>query len=99
MSAIHFQTPLSQEEQSVINQKFKQLDTEDLGILTGEALRPVFAASGLSGQLLSQVWALVDVGNKGFLNKDEFSAALRVIGHLQHNPTLVINSQLYENPA
>ncbi|CCD26945.1 Ede1p NDAI_0J00530 [Naumovozyma dairenensis CBS 421] len=98
MSSIVFRTPLTSEEQSVYGNKFVQLDKEDLGVVTGEALRPVFAASGLSAQILSQIWSMVDINNKGFLNKQEFSAAMRIIGNLQQNPSLPINSQLYEQP-
>ncbi len=64
--------------------------------MKGEAVRPLFAASGLPQQVLGQIWALVDINNKGFLNELEFDAALRSISHLQAAPTTPINSQLYE---
>lgn len=98
MSAIVFRTPLSQEEQQFYQQKFRQLDSEELGIVTGEAAKPVLAASGLSPQVLSQIWAIVDIDNKGFLNQNEFSAAMRMIAHLQVFPGQPVSAQLYENP-
>ncbi|AJP96872.1 Ede1p [Saccharomyces cerevisiae YJM1202] len=97
MASITFRTPLSSQEQAFYNQKFHQLDTEDLGVVTGEAVRPLFASSGLPGQLLSQVWATVDIDNKGFLNLNEFSAALRMIAQLQNAPNQPISAALYES--
>ncbi|CAI4250151.1 ADQ_G0001460.mRNA.1.CDS.1 [Saccharomyces cerevisiae] len=97
MTSITFRTPLSSQEQAFYNQKFHQLDTEDLGVVTGEAVRPLFASSGLPGQLLSQVWATVDIDNKGFLNLNEFSAALRMIAQLQNAPNQPISAALYES--
>lgn len=99
MSSIQFKTPLTAEESSSFGTTFRQLDKENLGVVTGEAVRPILAASGLPGPVLSQVWALVDTNNKGFLNADEFNAALRVIGHLQLYPNLQISPALYESPA
>ena len=97
MASITFRTPLSSQEQAFYNQKFHQLDTEDLGVVTGEAVRPLFASSGLPGQLLSQMWATVDIDNKGFLNLNEFSAALRMIAQLQNAPNQPISAALYES--
>ena len=97
MASITFRTPLSSQEQAFYNQKFHQLDTEDLGVVTGEAVRPLFASSGLPGQLLSQVWATVDIDNNGFLNLNEFSAALRMIAQLQNAPNQPISAALYES--
>lgn len=96
MSSIVFRTPLSQEESVLYSNHFKSLDKENLGVVTGEAVRPLFAASGLSPQVLGQIWALVDINNKGFLNEMEFDAALRSISHLQAAPTTPINNQLYQ---
>lgn len=98
MSSLTLQTPLTPEENKLYHEQFRRLDDEELGIVTGEAVKPLFAASGLPAQTLSQVWALVDVNNNGFLNFDEFGAALRVIGHLQQYPSLAVTSDLYAHP-
>lgn len=98
MSSISFQTPLTPEEKRIYTEQFRKLDEEELGIVTGESLKPLFAGSGLSGQKLSQVWALVDVNNNGFLNLEEYGAALRVIGHLQQYPNLPVTGDLYAHP-
>lgn len=99
MSSITFQTPLTPEENNLFREQFRRLDDEELGIVTGEAVKPLFAASGLQAQTLSQVWALVDLNNNGFLSFDEFCAALRVIGHLQQYPSLAVTSDLYAHPS
>ncbi|QLQ79020.1 hypothetical protein HG537_0B03670 [Torulaspora globosa] len=98
MSSLSFQTPLTPEEQRVYGEQFRKLDQEELGIVTGEALKPLFAGSGLSAQKLSQVWSLVDENNNGFLNLEEYSAALRAIGHLQQYPSLAVTGDLYAHP-
>ena len=97
-SSIVFQVPLTSEEQSLYGKTFNQLDPENLGIVTGENVRSLLAASGLSPQVLSQIWSIVDMNNKGFLNLGEFSACLRMIGHLQKLPTLAVTSELYAHP-
>ena len=96
MSSIIFRTPLTQEESNFYSNQFKTLDKENLGIVTGEAVRPLFAGSGLPQTVLGQIWALVDINNKGFLNESEFFAALRSIAILQSSPTTPINSELYQ---
>ncbi|SMN20869.1 similar to Saccharomyces cerevisiae YBL047C EDE1 Key endocytic protein involved in a network of interactions with other endocytic proteins [Maudiozyma saulgeensis] len=98
MASINLKVPLTSEESQFFNSKFKELDTDSLGVLTGENSRSLFANSGLSSHILSQIWALVDINNKGFLNFNEFSAALRCIGMLQTYSNLPINNTLYENP-
>ncbi|CEP63454.1 Ede1p LALA0_S08e02850g [Lachancea lanzarotensis] len=99
MVQVTFRVPLSPQEQDVFKKEFKKLDPEDLGIVTGEAVKPLFSQSGLSAQILSQIWALSDNDNQGFLNFVQFSAALRLIGHAQANPSVVVSPELYQTPA
>ncbi|SCU78418.1 LAFA_0A06502g1_1 [Lachancea sp. 'fantastica'] len=99
MAQVTFRVPLSSQEQEAFKNEFKKLDPEDLGIVTGEAVKPLFSQSGLSAQVLSQIWALCDNGNQGFLNFDQFSAALRLISHVQANPSVVVSPELYQTPA
>ncbi|SCU77662.1 LAME_0A01838g1_1 [Lachancea meyersii CBS 8951] len=99
MTQVVFRVPLSPQEQEVFGKEFKKLDPEDLGIVTGEAVKPLFSQSGLSAQVLSQIWALCDSENQGFLNLAQFNAAMRLIGHLQTNPTAPVSPELYQTPA
>lgn len=98
MASVTFKTPLSAQEQEVYGQHFRKLDPEDLGIVTGESVKHLFNQSGLNAQLLSQIWAICDNGNQGFLNLSQFSAALRIIGHLQSNPSLTVSADLFQEP-
>lgn len=99
MSSIIFRVPLTSEEKLTFNEQFRALDKEQLGILTGETLKTLFAQSGLSAQQLSQIWSICDTDNTGFLNVDQFNAAMRMIGHLQVNPTQPITLEVYQTPA
>lgn len=96
MSFISFNTPLTTEEQIYFGEEFKKLDNEQLGVVTGESIKSLFNRSGLSAQLLSQIWGMCDYDNKGFLDISQFSAAMRMIGHLQTNPLSAITSELYQ---
>ncbi|AGO10602.1 AaceriABR149Wp [[Ashbya] aceris (nom. inval.)] len=99
MSKIVFRVPLLADEQASFGAQFRELDSDELGIVTGEILKEFFSKSGLSSQQLSRVWALVDTEKQGFLNLTQFSAALRAIGHLQATPHAAITPELYQTPA
>lgn len=99
MSGIAFRVPLTGEEKQAFSQHFTRLDDEQLGIVTGEALRPLFSQSGLTAQQLSQIWTICDTENAGFLKEDQFYAAMRMIAHLQQNPSAPITLELYQTPA
>ncbi|AMD20420.1 HDL324Cp [Eremothecium sinecaudum] len=98
MAVINFKVPLSKEENASFGSQFRSLDRDEFGIVTGDTLKSYFSNSGLSSQLLSRVWSLVDTEQQGFLNISQFSAAMRAIGHLQLNPQLSVTSELYEAP-
>ncbi|AEY95210.1 FABR149Wp [Eremothecium gossypii FDAG1] len=99
MSKIVFRVPLLADEQASFGAQFRELDSDELGIVTGETLKELFGKSGLSSQQLSRVWALVDTEKQGFLNLTQFSAAMRAIGHLQATPHAAITPELYQTPA
>jgi epidermal growth factor receptor substrate 15 len=74
---------LSADEKRLYGQLFKQCDPEGLGIVTGEVARTLFERSGLSPQVLGEIWQYSDTDNNGFLDQVGFSQALRLIGHIQ----------------
>ena len=53
------------------------------GVLPGQDALPFLVSSGLSQVLLGEVWALADPDNNGFLTKDGWYKAARLIGWLQ----------------
>lgn len=68
---------------------YKNLDLEEQGFVTGGDARDVFLKSGLSNNVLFQIWNLVDSKKTGNLNKGEFIVALHLI---------VLAKQGYELP-
>eukprot|EP00808_Paulinella_micropora_P016617 g22950.t1 len=56
--------------------------------LSGAQIKDLFVQSGLSRQILFQVWNLADQGNKRFLNKQDFMVALRLIALAQQGKPL-----------
>ncbi|KAK9357901.1 hypothetical protein V1504DRAFT_462846 [Lipomyces starkeyi] len=79
---------LTSEERSTYGQLFKSLDTESLGVVTGEAARTLFERSGLSPLVLGRIWQIADDQNNGFLNQTGFAIALRLIGYVQSGQRL-----------
>lgn len=58
---------------------YKNLDLNEQGYVTGGDARDVFLKSGLSNNVLFQIWNLVDSKKTGNLNKGEFIVALHLI--------------------
>ncbi|KAK9344972.1 hypothetical protein V1522DRAFT_408832 [Lipomyces starkeyi] len=79
---------LTSEERTTYGQLFKSLDTESLGVVTGEAARTLFERSGLSPLVLGRIWQIADDQNNGFLNQTGFAIALRLIGYVQSGQRL-----------
>ncbi|KAK9390124.1 hypothetical protein V1515DRAFT_593020 [Lipomyces mesembrius] len=79
---------LTADERTTYGQLFKSLDTESLGVVTGEAARTLFERSGLSPLVLGRIWQIADDQNNGFLNQTGFAIALRLIGYVQSGQRL-----------
>ncbi|KAF9121585.1 hypothetical protein BG015_005789, partial [Linnemannia schmuckeri] len=62
-------------------------DTDQSGFITGADAVPFFAKSGLSPQILGQIWVLADTDNKGVLGQQGFSVAVKLIAHAQNGKT------------
>ncbi|KAK9245613.1 hypothetical protein V1506DRAFT_537832 [Lipomyces tetrasporus] len=79
---------LTPEERTIYGQLFKSLDSESLGVVTGEVARTLFERSGLSPLVLGRIWQIADDQNNGFLNQTGFAIALRLIGYVQSGQRL-----------
>ncbi|KAL6940262.1 hypothetical protein ACO0QE_004160 [Hanseniaspora vineae] len=79
----HFKVPLSAEETGVYQNNFNKLDPEGLSIVTGENARPLFAKTGLSNDMLAEIWKFGDFDNTGYLTFDQFAICCRLIGYCQ----------------
>ncbi|KAI5819108.1 hypothetical protein BZA77DRAFT_291111 [Pyronema omphalodes] len=76
---------LTPEEKSVFGQLFRAADTENIGVVTGELAVKFFEKSGLSPRILGEIWGIADTENRGYLTKQDFCVALRLIGQAQNN--------------
>lgn len=82
---------LTPEEKVVYGQLFYQADPDLKKTVTGEVASQLFIKSGLSKVILGEIWQMADPENKGFLDQQGFSIALRVIGHVQNGQRLAPN--------
>ncbi|TID20223.1 hypothetical protein E6O75_ATG07683 [Venturia nashicola] len=90
---------LTREEERLFDILFKQADTKGDGIVTGEVAITLFFKTKLSENILGEIWAMADTENRGFLLKDEFSKAMRLIGHFQSRPGRPISLDLALQPC
>ncbi|KAI0506577.1 hypothetical protein F5B22DRAFT_441766 [Xylaria bambusicola] len=74
---------LSPEEKRVYGLLFRQADTENVGVVTGEIAVQFFEKTRLDSRILGEVWQIADRENRGFLEATGFGVALRLIGHAQ----------------
>ncbi|KAI0124834.1 UBA/TS-N domain-containing protein [Xylariales sp. AK1849] len=74
---------LSQEEKRVYGQLFRQADTDNVGVVTGEIAVKFFEKTRLDSRVLGEIWQIADQENRGFLTPAGFGIVLRLIGHAQ----------------
>ena len=73
--------PVSDEE--VYKRWFGLADQDQDGRVTGKDAVEFFGLSGLPKEALSRAWQLADLNRQGYLGKDQFVRALRVIALVQ----------------
>ncbi|KAM3077368.1 hypothetical protein ACMFMG_006718 [Clarireedia jacksonii] len=74
---------LTPEEKRVFGQLFRQADTENIGVVTGEVAVKFFEKSRLEPRILGEIWQIADTENRGLLTPAGFGIVLRLIGHYQ----------------
>ncbi|KAI1825348.1 hypothetical protein F4861DRAFT_501739 [Xylaria intraflava] len=74
---------LSPEEKRVYGLLFRQADTENVGVVTGEIAVQFFEKTRLDSRILGEIWQIADRENRGFLEATGFGVALRLIAHAQ----------------
>ncbi|KAI8461826.1 hypothetical protein BY996DRAFT_4631241 [Phakopsora pachyrhizi] len=79
---------LSPEERIAYPFLFAKADTDQLGVLVGEKAVAFFAHSKLPPTILGEIWQLADSENAGFLTRQQFDIALRLIGKAQRGITV-----------
>ena len=70
-------------ELTLVNQIFAKVDTQKLGIITGDVAVELFAGSNLSSIVLGEVWQIADSDNNGFLSRKGVAVAVRLMGWAQ----------------
>ncbi|KAI5864368.1 hypothetical protein GGS23DRAFT_564049 [Durotheca rogersii] len=80
---------LTPEEKRVYGILFRQADTDNVGVVTGEVAVKFFEKTRLDSRILGEIWQIADKENRGFLTPAGFGIVLRLIGHAQagHEPT------------
>ncbi|OCF41630.1 hypothetical protein I317_04540 [Kwoniella heveanensis CBS 569] len=71
------------QEKQYYDQLFAVVDKDNTGILPGQDAYPFLTSSNLPTGTLGEVWAIADPDNNGFLTKDGWYRAARLIGWLQ----------------
>eukprot|EP00735_Rhodelphis_limneticus_P009367 TRINITY_DN2712_c0_g1::TRINITY_DN2712_c0_g1_i1::g.27818::m.27818 TRINITY_DN2712_c0_g1::TRINITY_DN2712_c0_g1_i1::g.27818 ORF type:complete len:331 (+),score=40.98,sp/Q9HGL2/YHLA_SCHPO/29.18/3e-18,sp/Q9HGL2/YHLA_SCHPO/29.29/2e-08,sp/Q9HGL2/YHLA_SCHPO/33.33/7e-07,EF-hand_4/PF12763.2/8.6e-05,EF-hand_4/PF12763.2/6.5e-12,EF-hand_1/PF00036.27/1.2,EF-hand_1/PF00036.27/71,EF-hand_1/PF00036.27/6.9,EF-hand_7/PF13499.1/30,EF-hand_7/PF13499.1/1.8,EF-hand_7/PF13499.1/21,EF-hand_7/PF13499.1/97 TRINITY_DN2712_c len=74
---------LSKEEETAYEKMFKDADATGTGYIQGLQAVSYFSKTGLPKQGLSKIWAISDRQRRGFLDKDGFFLALRLIAITQ----------------
>ncbi|KAL3427570.1 UBA/TS-N domain-containing protein [Phlyctema vagabunda] len=74
---------LTAEEKRVFGQLFRQADTENIGVVTGEVAVKFFEKTRLEPRILGEIWQIADSENRGLLTPAGFGIVLRLIGHYQ----------------
>ena len=73
----------SQQERSYYDQLFAAVDSQDSGVLAGQDALPLLMSANLPQQTLGEIWALADPDNNGFLTKEAWYKAARIVGWMQ----------------
>ncbi|KAI1319612.1 hypothetical protein EDD11_003605 [Mortierella claussenii] len=79
-----FGGPISRDSTGTIR---RRADKDQSGFITGADAVPFFAKSGLSPQVLGQIWLIADADQKGVLGQQGFSIAVKLIAHAQNGKT------------
>ncbi|XP_041064118.1 epidermal growth factor receptor substrate 15 isoform X2 [Carcharodon carcharias] len=78
---------------------YRQIDTVNGGRVGAAEAASFLKRSGLSDLVLGKIWDLADADGKGFLNKQEFFVALRLVGCAQNGLEVSLNSLHLAAPA
>ncbi|XP_072367005.1 epidermal growth factor receptor substrate 15 isoform X1 [Scyliorhinus torazame] len=78
---------------------YRQIDTVNGGRVGAAEAALFLKRSGLSDLVLGKIWELADADGKGFLNKQEFFVALRLVGCAQNGLEVSLNSLHLSAPA
>ncbi|ODN96331.1 hypothetical protein I350_08357 [Cryptococcus amylolentus CBS 6273] len=81
-------------ERAYYDALFAFLDKEGTSVLPGQDIYPFLTSSALPTNTLGEIWALSDPDNNGFLTKDGWYRAARLIGWLQNGAAKSVDEDL-----
>ncbi|KAJ3481622.1 hypothetical protein NLI96_g7540 [Meripilus lineatus] len=84
-------------EVALVNQIFSQVDSQKLGVITGDAAVKVFGGAKLSPTVLAEIWNIADDENNGVLTRKGVAVAVRLLGHAQRGE--LISEDLVNQPG
>lgn len=85
---------LSPQERTYYDQLFTRIDKDSAGVLPGQDALPFLVSSSLPQQTLGEIWALSDPENNGFLTRDGWYRAARLIGWAQKGGKTQVDESL-----
>ena len=86
VSAPHPEVLLSPQEKSAYGELWKEADESGEGKIFGGAAVAFLKKSGQPKDTLKNIWAICDVQRNGYLERNEFNLALRLIAMAQRSP-------------
>ncbi|WVQ80854.1 hypothetical protein IAT38_002961 [Cryptococcus sp. DSM 104549] len=89
----------SPQEKQYYDQLFAFIDKQNTGILPGQDAYPFLTSSNLPTTTLGEVWALADQDNNGFLTKEAWYKAARLIGWMQKGGVAAVEESLATKPG
>ncbi|WVR03606.1 hypothetical protein IAU60_000598 [Kwoniella sp. DSM 27419] len=89
----------SPQEKQYFDQLFSFVDKENIGILPGQDAYPFLTSSNLPTNALGEIWALADPENNGFLDKNGWYKAARLIGWIQKGGVTQVDEALSNKPG
>lgn len=90
LSAPHPEVILSPQEKSAYGELWKEADESGEGKIFGLAAVAFLKKSGQPKDTLKNIWTICDVQRNGYLERNEFNLALRLIAMAQRSPNLEV---------
>jgi hypothetical protein len=81
--ALSTQMNYSDEETRLAKSILDRYDEDSLCIFTGDSAREFIRHTGISVEILGEIWAICDAHCKGFLIREELSLFIRLLGYAQ----------------
>ncbi|CAG8514655.1 13869_t:CDS:2, partial [Dentiscutata heterogama] len=75
---------LDPKELYIYHQLFEKVDVDKKGVIEGQNAVNFFNKTGLPKTTLREIWALADNNNKGYLTREEFIIAIKLVVKAQN---------------